>query len=37
MDKVFTGCYLKCRAGNLISISADRGKVQGLMENIFQA
>lgn len=26
MDKVFTGCYLKCKTGNLISISGDRGK-----------
>ena len=27
--RIFTGCYKKCKAGNLISISGDRGKSVG--------
>ena len=29
MNRVFTGNYEECKAGNLISISGDRGKSVG--------
>ena len=31
MNRVFTGNYFKCKAGNLISISKDKGKDAGFV------
>ncbi len=33
--RIFTGCYNKCKSGNLVSISGDKGQSMGFVGNIY--